>query len=65
MYYCKHDLIIFSIDFVRRKIQIISSISNKLRITIIISLYNTYSYQIHTIIIISVFYGEDRKDEIF
>ena len=65
MYYCKHDLIIFSIDFVRRKIQIISSISNKLRITIIISLYNTYSYQIHTIIIISAFYGEDRKDEIF
>lgn len=65
MHYCKHDLIIFSIDFVRRKIQIISSISNKLRITIIISLYNTYSYQIHTIIIISVFYGEDRKDEIF
>lgn len=65
MHYCKHDLIIFSIDFVRRKIQIISSISNKLRITIIISLYNTYSYQIHTIIIISAFYGEDRKDEIF
>lgn len=65
MHYCKHDLIIFSIDFVRRKIQIISSISNKLRITIIISLYNTYSYQIHTIIIILAFYGEDRKDEIF
>ncbi len=65
MHYCKHDLIIFNIDFVKRNIQIISSISNKLRITIIISLYNTYSYQIHTIIIISVFYGEDRKDEIF
>ena len=65
MHYCKHDLIISNIDFVKRNIQIISSMSNKLRITIIISLYNTYSYQIHTIIIISAFYGEDRKDEIF
>ena len=65
MYYCKNDLIIFNIDFMKRNIQIISSMSNKLRITIIISLYNTYSYQIHTIIIILAFYGEDRKDEIF
>ena len=65
MHYCKHDLIISNIDFVKRNIQIISSISNKARITIIISLYNTYSYKIHTIIIISAFYGEDRKDEIF
>ena len=65
MHYCKHDLIISNIDFVKRNIQIISSMSNKLRITIIIPLYNTYSYQIHTIIIILAFYGEDRKDEIF
>ena len=65
MHYCKYDLIISNIDFVKRNIQIISFMSNKARITIIISLYNTYSYQIHTILIISAFYGEDRKDEIF